>query len=119
MTPQEGLAWAAEYLDQVDEVSDRDQSRVALLSIAHSLYALTAMQVHRPAPGRPEQTPDEVPLPVATDQQMAKWTGQISNARDVRSVAQVLDELMGYAMPSKVREDLTSMAWQRNREIRA
>ena len=119
MTPQDATAWAAEYLDQVDEVSDKDQSRIALLSIAHSLYALTALQVHRPAPGRPQQAPDEVPLPVASDEQIAQWTGRLTGACDVKSVAVILDELMGYAMPHMVRDDLTSMAWQRNREIHA
>lgn len=117
MTPDEALAWAADYLEVTGDDPEVLKEN-ALQSIAHSLWALAALQVKRPSPGRPVDTPDSIPLPVASEIQVIEWTRRISAASDVVALAQILDEVMGYAMPKMSRDDLTSMAWQRRRELR-
>lgn len=57
----------------------------------------------------------EIPKPVATEQQVAKWTAEILQAADFLTLKKVADEIGGYHLDDDTRAGLVA-TWTSHKE---
>lgn len=71
----------------------------------------------RPSREEMQKSSRVLPKPVASEKQIAAWTGSISAANDLDALQLVVEEITTYALPDKQRAELLSCYKSRREEL--